>query len=1181
MTVQNIACGDNRYTNSTAPTTNQTQSGQLHSLNTLASYMKFTLPAAPGGESLQSAELQIRTTSGSTAGTLTVHTFSLTSSSWVDTTITWNTKPTPISTLGTISEAAVSTPYAIVLDKAVLAPLAGTTIGIGVTTSGTDNLQFWSGTYSTTAWRPVLVLTYAASATVTVMDFSRVYADTLALTSDIPTIVNTQQATSTIAGAAAVIAWTDSKFAYRSGVPVVGAVFPDTVLGAHNTRYGNTWGTPPNVSFDISVTGTEFEFMFKQAAANPSASVWYHIDGVPLTDIPTVVNQTNGSRFVQKLTFATSATRIISVDTSYLPFGGVFTNTANTVIDAAPPIGNMFMVQGDSITGGSGQNTGTVNGTWLKRFAFAAKMRRAWNQAIGGTGYLATNSGTSVTMRARIADISSYSPKVLVIFAGYNDQGSSQSALQTEADLFYTAVKSALPSSEIYVIGCYNPLYFPGTGVQNVDNWLRPRAQAAGLPYASPVTGNCYDKFGVQIGFAGPIITGTAEQALWTGADNVHPTDAGHKRIAEWMYKALQILATGTGSSLSAPTVSASQTVKSKTNVSIVASIVGTATAWNITQTLGPTVTITNVGNGTFTFKSPAVFAATNTTLTFSITATTSSGTTAAATATVIVKPHYAWQRGVGGSVPQIPKVWGFNVDNPPPVSDTPWLPFEMPTRASMEAITTYRVGGHPMMNYTVGVNNTGTSEATDYWATHWLPDGNLPPSAGKAIFSAPGTNIISECRDRLPFRPPRTGADGVWQIKDHKDMLRWAKDAGFDFLAPHIAFNSVDDYEAKQMLWYIDAAAELGGIKIMPWVDGSTSFLDNVPLSASIWNTWLSSTTRKDAILKISGKPAFVGYYPEATAAGATGVARWRAFKDALTAGATGAPWFWATWQGSPWNVKATTLYSGASETYDSIMDAHSNFGQRDPNSTNSSSIEAQGAAAYCNSVLSKQWMAPCSVQAVVPRGNPTGTLDHGWFWESLGFGQMIASAMSAINNGSNYMEWNTMNDFPEGSNVTASRDNKRNWLDLLSYYNVWFKTRSAPTITRNAIYIANRPQKALGTTIYTSATDKFLTRESGTAITDIVDVLVFLTQSADVTVTVGGVDTVTNGLAAGLQRLTVTARVGSVSVVAKAAGTGTIISQCTSRFPILGTINCQDLAYRVTSSLENVARPDLFVGG
>src|SRR6478735_449857 len=1181
MTVQTIACGDNRYTNSTAPTVNQAQSGQLHSLNTLASYMEFTLPSAPGGESLQSAELQIRTTAGSTAGTLTVHTFSLTAL-FDPATITWNTRPSPISTLGTISEAAVDTPYSIALDKAVLAPLAGTTIGIGVATTGLDNLQFWSGTYSVTTYRPVLVLTYATSTVVTVMNFNTPFADSQVLTSDTPTIVNTQVATSTISGAAAIIPWTDAKFAFRSGIPVVGAVFPDTTLGAHNTRYPNTWGSPPNVSFDISVTGTEIEFQYKQAAASPSASVWYRIDGVPLTDVPTVLGMTNGGRFVQKLTWATSATRIISVDTSYAPLGGVFTNTANTVINTAPAIGPMLLVQGDSITGGSGQNTGTINGTWLKRFAFAVKLRRAWNQGIGGTGYLATNGGASVTMRARIADISSYTPNVCIIFAGYNDLSSTQSALQTEADLFYTAVKTAVAAGgEIYVIGCYSPLFFPAGSVQNVDNWLRPRAAAAGLPYASPVTGNCYDKFGVQIGFVSPIITGSAEQALWTGADNVHPTDAGHKRIAEWMYNALKILSTPTGSSLAAPTVAATQTVNSQQTVNIVASIVGTATAWNISQTAGtPTVTITNLGNGTFTFKAPAKYGNTNTTLTFSITATTASGTTAAATTNVVLKPHRAWQRGIGGSVPQIPLVYGFNTETPPVVEVTPWLPFEMPSRASMEAITAYRVGTHPMMNYTVGVNNTGTSEATDYWATHWLPNGNVAPSAGKPIFSAPGTNIIAECRDRLPFRPPRTGADGVWQMKDHKDMLRWLKDAGFDFAAPHVAFNDPTDFEYKQLIWYLDAAADLGGIKIMPWVDGSVSLLDNVPNAISLFAAMMNDSTRGPAFLQISGKKAFVCYYPEATGAGSIGVGKWRQFKDGLTASAS-APYFWSSWQGSPWHVKATTLYSGASETYDQIFDAHSNFGQRDPNSTNSTSIEAQGAAPYCNSVLGKPWMAPCSVQAVVPRGNPTGTSDHGWFWEALGFGQMIASAMSAINNNSNYMEWNTMNDFPEGSHITASRDNKRNWLDLISYFNVWFKTRSAPTVTRNGIYIANRPQKALGTTIYTSATDKFLTRESGTAITDVVDVLVFLKQSADVTVTVGGVDTVSNGLPIGMNRLTVTARVGSVSVVAKAAGTGTIISQCTSRFPILGTTNVQDLAYRVTSSFESVARPELFIGG
>jgi hypothetical protein len=464
------------------------------------------------------------------------------------------------------------------------------------------------------------------------------------------------------------------------------------------------------------------------------------------------------------------------------------------------------------------------------------------------------------------------------------------------------------------------------------------------------------------------------------------------------------------------------------------------------------------------------------------------------------------------------------------------------------------------------------------------LPNGNNPPISGKAILSAPGTNCVAESRDRIPWRAPRSGANGVWQVKDHKDILRWYKDSAFDFVSPHSpSFAGLSgSFEAQQLIYYFNAAAQLGGIKIVPWVDGSSSVLDNMSTTVAGALAIMNDATQGAQFLTVSGRKVFVCYSPEATAAGAAGVARWRAFKTGLTQAGV-APYFWSSWQGSNWPNRATTLYSGASETYNDIFDAHSNFGQRDPNSTNSTSIDASGAAAHCASVFSKQWMTPCAVQAVVPRGDtPNNILNHGWMWEALGFGQIIAATNVAIANNSNYLCWNTGNDLPEGSHIGVSKNNKRNWLDIISYFNVWFKTRSAPTILRTVAYVANRNHKMVnpGRPTFTSTQDKFEQIESGTTLTDIVDVLVFAAQSVDVSVTVGGVTTDFNGLAAGVRRCTVTARVGAVSAVVKVAGSGTILTSVISRFPILASTNVEDGAYYITGSHESFAgRPDIYI--
>jgi lysophospholipase L1-like esterase len=70
------------------------------------------------------------------------------------------------------------------------------------------------------------------------------------------------------------------------------------------------------------------------------------------------------------------------------------------------------------------------------------------------------------------------------------------------------------------------------------DNTLAAAALAAGLPFVSLVTGNTLSGTGAVVSTQAPLVT-AGNVSTVVGADNVHPTDAGHALLGRWMVRAL------------------------------------------------------------------------------------------------------------------------------------------------------------------------------------------------------------------------------------------------------------------------------------------------------------------------------------------------------------------------------------------------------------------------------------------------------------------------------------------------------------------------------------------------------------------------------------------------------------------------------------------------------------------
>lgn len=366
-----------------------------------------------------------------------------------------------------------------------------------------------------------------------------ILADTVS--AEVPTVTVTQQSTSTIASAQALLAPDVGPFLYLgAGSFAFGSTFPDTTLYLPLSRYPNTYASgQSNWSVEFATDASVFEILFKYISS--ATRYRLSVDGRMVTDLAQSTGASSvGSRHVLKFTFASAKPRRIRLDLTTFPFGGLFLGPGATAWKPTSR-GGRLGVLGDSISDGSSENTGSGIGTWAYRAARLLGCTDVWDQCRGGTGYI--TAGSYATLANRVAgDITPYAFERLIVWAGYNDNGGNQASIQTAAESLYATLKTACaPGADIVVIGCYSPSGSPTAGITNTDATLRTAADNSGLPFISPLTGSVYDASGALVTTQGAWIT-TANAAGYIGADAVHPNDSGHIYLARRVTEALKAL---------------------------------------------------------------------------------------------------------------------------------------------------------------------------------------------------------------------------------------------------------------------------------------------------------------------------------------------------------------------------------------------------------------------------------------------------------------------------------------------------------------------------------------------------------------------------------------------------------------------------------------------------------------
>lgn len=152
------------------------------------------------------------------------------------------------------------------------------------------------------------------------------------------------------------------------------------------------------------------------------------------------------------------------------------------------------------------------------------------------------------------------------------------------------------------------------------------------------------------------------------------------------------------------------------------------------------------------------------------------------------------------------------------------------------------------------------------------------------------------------------------------------------------------------------------------------------------------------------------------------------------------------------------------------------------------------RAAAAHA---LGVKWMAGVGAQDVRP--------NQGLYAEANNTETFRTNWSRSISDGADLVQLVTWNDYSEGTSIAPSVAHGSTLLDISAYYLAQFKTKVAPKITADTLYLTHRIQKTSTVPADQSVVMKPTLGGSKTTPRDSVEVLSMLTAAGDITVNVG----------------------------------------------------------------------------
>jgi lysophospholipase L1-like esterase len=159
-----------------------------------------------------------------------------------------------------------------------------------------------------------------------------------------------------------------------------------------------------------------------------------------------------------------------------------------------------------------------IGATGLHGYAILAGQQLNWDYTVlgvGGTGYV--NDGPGSTFADRIRQAVDSDPDVIVVEGSVNDRDSDTEDLTAAALRTLTQLRAqADPETQVVVIGAFQTPGYGAKTVTRINHALEAAADHAGVDFVDPVAAHWIDP---------------TDDLLW--ADENHPNDVGHQRIAD------------------------------------------------------------------------------------------------------------------------------------------------------------------------------------------------------------------------------------------------------------------------------------------------------------------------------------------------------------------------------------------------------------------------------------------------------------------------------------------------------------------------------------------------------------------------------------------------------------------------------------------------------------------------
>lgn len=430
----------------------------------------------------------------------------------------------------------------------------------------------------------------------------------------------------------------------------------------------------------------------------------------------------------------------------------------------------------------------------------------------------------------------------------------------------------------------------------------------------------------------------------------------------------------------------------------------------------------------------------------------------------------------------------------------------------------------------------------------------------------------------------------GGWRQFDTATELGWAKDAGINLLFCEATGQTATDGQVKLYTEMPAAAARVGGIQIALQFD-SVAMGNNYYDATNYANITAAAIGHAqgfvyDGVRYVGAfSPAQLTNGPSSNVDDISGSNAWlNTFFSRLAALGLS-------------DVALAPLYSGWSNTeYDGFEGQMSRVsgktswaGRVDINNPETAEVQATHAT-YIRAHGGHNVAWAIRPQALYPH--------NGFYYEPGGWATLKAQYDTAIANkvSGDMLYAFTWNDLLEGAEICPGDRTQWAILDVCAYYNVWWRTGSAPTIVRDCLYYMHRlhaydaspdvTYQTINKQLMLSGHRFYNSTQSTYPSRNIVSVMAFLTAPADVTVTTSEGTWLFEDVPAGvtlLDELTATGKASAgVPLPVTLGGTprftatraGQSVADVTSAFPVhAGTTvpYWQDLQYGCGGSLRS----------